>query len=150
MSWDGVNVTKTYNANEEYNVARSKVESNFGGSLGAVSNVGSLIPSVVGISVKDIPNMQAAITDYVEKIQQRVNQAVSTLSIDDAMAGGVAVATAEYVASLRQAVNNLTSYLLNFNEQLTAISKAYQEADESAKRQIQATASNIAADFSTR
>ena len=85
-----------------------------------------------------------------EKIQQRVNQAVSTLSIDDAMAGGVAVATAEYVASLRQAVNNLTSYLLNFNEQLTAISKAYQEADESAKRQIQATASNIAADFSTR
>lgn len=92
-------------------------------SLDSVFSMSSRF-NVIGINANEVPNMQNAIRTYIDEVKQTVAK-LDALDPTIAFKGEYANAVREYVEAVKYACSAVTSQLLAFNDQLTAIQNAY-------------------------
>lgn len=103
--------------------------------------------STVGINVNEIPNMRAAIRDYVTRLDEHLNEVRTNADTNQAFKGEYAVAITEYVAAICEACKCVTSELLIFSDKLVEVQQAYEARDTELKSAIGGSASDVQSSF---
>ncbi len=104
--------------------------------------------AVVGMNVNEIPNMRAAIRDYINQLEEHLNQVRTNADTTQAFKGEYATAIQEYVSAICEACKCVTSSLLAFSDKLVAVQEAYQARDAELKSAIGSSASDVQSSFS--
>lgn len=87
---------------------------------------------VVGINVNGVPDMQAAVTSYVENLQTTLDTFAKEVDSSDAFAGEQLKSTVhEFINAIKDICNSLIGDLLEFNDQLQQYADKYTENIES-------------------
>ena len=120
------------------------------GSL--VDGVGSKVQSavngdVIGIKAAEIPEMQRAITKYINDVNAAMEQFASQLDTSTAFAGGHSEQIKGYVVAVSTACSNVTSNMKYFNDRLTAIREAFEKRNADLASQFTDNASDIKSRF---
>ena len=128
--------------------AQRNVSNFFQGTLTrAINEVTSFFKNgttVVGINIHQIDSMKAAIRTYVTNIDtalDKLNECdpeVAFKSEEDANGTnkGIVYELKEYIKAVKEACSAITSNLLAFNDQLTAVKNAYMAKDAANAQQI--------------
>lgn len=103
--------------------------------------------SVVGIDTAQIPTMQEKIRAYVNGVNNALaelknynpNVAFKGTGIEEALSG--------YIDAMIEVCGAVTSYMLAFNDKLTAVQKAYEAKDTSSADTIKASAASAKSQF---
>lgn len=111
-----------------------------GGVAGSIWNSGS---TVVGINVGQIPDMQAAIDNYVKGLTDHLSQINSQLDTDTAFKGQYAAEVTNYVQAVTTACQNVVSQLKAFDDELTKVQEAYTEYDKQLSQSIQGSSEEV-------
>ena len=96
---------------------------------------------VIGINGAEVPNIKAALTTYVNSINDKLKEINASVSTENAFRGKYAEATRQFVKSISAACTALTSQLLNFNDELDRVKATFE-----AKSLSMATNINIVSD----
>lgn len=108
----------------------SQARSVFAGIVGdAKATVQGLYAGdVVGINVNGVPDMQQAITTYVEDLQNTLDTFAKEVDSSEAFAGAQLTATVhEFIYAIKDICNSLIGDLKQFNTQLDDYAKKYTE-----------------------
>lgn len=125
----------------------SGVSNGFLGIGGNASNNGY---SVVGINVNEIPNMRTAIRNYVETVQNKLNELNVIASSEEAMKGaGIQEAIKEYVRSVSDYCQSLTSQLLAFSDKLVKVQEAWENSDANISSSVSSSAAETSSTAKT-
>lgn len=103
--------------------------------------------TVVGINVNEIPNMRNAIRDYINGIEEHLNQVRTNADTSQAFKGDYAVAIQEYVSAICEACKCVTSNLLTFSDKLVEVQEKYQARDTELSSAISGSAGDIENSF---
>ncbi len=108
----------------------SKASSVFAGIVGdAKAQIQGLFAGdVVGINVNGVPDMQQAITTYVEDLQTTLDTFAKEIDSSEAFAGTQLTETVHaFINAIKDICNSLIEDLLQFNTQLEEYAKKYTE-----------------------
>lgn len=146
MNWRTEGQKLAWNINSEIDSIASNLGDMFDSLVGGASAaVGDLLAgtSAVGINVNEIPNMQAAIKDYVKKLEAHLEKVRTDADTKQAFKGEYAIAITKYVESITLACGCVTSQLLKFSDQLKDIKEAYEKQDVELATKIKGTAADV-------
>lgn len=116
------------------------------GRAGAAAN-SILNGDVVGINEAEIPNMQAAIREYVNNLQAHLDQVKTDADTSQAFKGEYAAAVKQFVEAVCTACECVISNLLQFNQRLEEVHQAYIAKDETMASDITAQAGELSSNF---
>lgn len=116
------------------------------GRVGAAAG-GILNGDVVGINEAEIPNMQAAIREYVNNLQTHLDQVKADADTSQAFKGEYAVAVKQFVEAVCTACECVISNLLQFNQRLEEVHQAYISKDTTMASDIQGQAGELSSNF---
>lgn len=139
----------TWNIKSDFQGLVSNAQNAFNTIVGRVgaSASGILNGDVVGINENEIPNMQTAIREYVNNLQQHLDQVKEDAETDQAFRGGYATAVKQFVGAVCQACECVISNLLQFNERLEEVHQAYIYKDTTMAKDIQGQAGELSSNF---
>lgn len=106
-----------------------------GGYLGDLIGGGPKISGydMVGIVGSKVESMRDSIRQYVDKVQEKVSQAIEDAEdgMNDAFRGNEAQsAVKEYLEKVKLYINNLITQLISFSDKLADVGNAWQKAQE--------------------
>lgn len=146
MNWRTEGQKLVWNINSEIDSITTNLGDMFDSLVGGASAaVGDLLAgtSAVGINVNEIPNMQAAIKDYVQKLDIHLEKVRTDADTTQAFKGEYATAITSYVEAITKACGCVTSQLLKFSDQLKEIKDAYEKQDVEMASSIKGTAADV-------
>jgi len=103
---------------------------------------------VVGINVNKIPDMIQAIEDYINKINNHLDEIKTNTSTENAMKGEYATAVKAYVGAACDVCYKITSQLRYFEDKLMMVQEAYTQKDQNLSSTISDTASEMNSSWS--
>lgn len=104
--------------------------------------------SVVGIKVSGIPNMQNAINEYVNGVDNAIAE-LRNAETNIAFKGDYAEAVKSYIEEMINACKAISSQMKVFNDELTEIQKAYEAKDTSTSQKIRQEAESASSNYQT-
>ena len=148
MTWrtmaEQVQATATQGANLVVSSFSQLVRNIAGGAAGVGSSIWNSGSTVVGINVNQIPQMQEAVNNYVQKLSDHLNEINSSLNTDMAFKGQYAAAVTEYVKAITQACQSVISQLKAFNDELNRVQEAYTQYDVKLSQNISNSSQEVA------
>lgn len=127
----------------------SNAQNAFNSVVGRVGAAASSIVNgdVIGINEAEIPNMKAAIREYVTNLEQHLEQVKSNADTSQAFKGEYAAAVRQFVEAVCTSCECIISNLLQFNERLEEVYQAYLTKDTTMASDIQGQAGELSSNF---
>lgn len=145
MTWKTDVQKVIFDASQGVKAISSNLSNYFESLLDSAGNaVGTLLrgSSVIGINANEIPNMRAAIREYVNALEAHLEKVKTDADTAGAFKGEYADAVKVYVAAIAEACKCVTSQLLAFSDQLKEVSDAYLAQDREMSQRIKDTAAS--------
>lgn len=138
MSLKTMGESMLFNIKETAQAGFDKVKSIADSVVGKVSSAASGIFSgdVIGINVNEIPNMQTAIKNYVDALNQHLDEVKQNATTDSAFTGAYAGAVTEFVTAVKECCYAVISQLLAFSDKLADVKDQYDKRDKALASQI--------------
>ncbi len=140
VAWDVNSTIQSLTSN-----AQSLFESVIGRAGAAAGAI--LQGDVVGINGAQVPAMQQAIREYVDKLNQHLQEVKTTADTTQAFKGEYAASVTAFVEAVCTACECVISNLLKFNQKLDEVYKAYQEKDTTMASDIKSQAGELEGSF---
>lgn len=138
MDWSTETQTSTFTTNNYVDSAISKRQRTASTS-GANSDF-----DVVGINASEVPNMRAAIAEYVNRIKQYLTDINEDAEAARAFKGDeIASSVKKYITSEKDYCINLISNLMAFSDRLQDVSDAWTKAASNMSSGINSAASKL-------
>ena len=129
-----------------YNVANGDV-SGWKLLMGGLKDFPNSFQDTTGINGAKVPDMQAAVTDYVTKLQNHLKEVKTETSSKKAYAGAYADSVEKYVQAICDACEAIISNLLMFNDKLTEVKEAYAARAEEIASDVAADTTKMGSTF---
>ena len=130
------------------NDVKTQSNSVYSDIIGSVNNLQQFWhTTTVGINIDQIPIMKNAISLYVDRLNNHLNQVKRDADTSQAFKGDYARAVRSFVDAVCNSCANIISNLLAFNDDLDKVMEAYRQKDESMASEINSTAGNVDSAF---
>lgn len=138
-----------WNAKSTFENLTSGAQDLFSSVVGRASAAASSILNgdVVGINGEEIPNMQAAIREYVNGLESHLNEVKQDADTSQAFKGEYAAAVKQFVEAVCDACDAIISNLLQFNQKLDEVYAKYQAKDTTMAADISGQAGELSASY---
>jgi len=138
-----------WNAKSTFQNLTSGAQDLFNSIVGRAGAAASSILNgdVVGINGAEVPNMQAAIREYVDNLQKHLDNVKTDADTSQAFQGEYAAAIKDFVTAVCDACGCIISNLLEFNKRLDEVYAKYQEKDTTMAADIKGQAGELSGSY---